>query len=633
MRNPLKTLFVFIVFLSKGLCENDLFLSFCGTWHHGNSALNLNVNISTGCREMLISANENSMSISGQITAYCTNSDVIPLSKFGLDSEQDTEFCLKWEPLLDMLVLEVGGRALTLCWPTRPTDSCCTDLTNGQNGNISTYGIKKGAIRGDKVTDKTLSTYNFTGLSTSYEKLCSQAAQSDLESSHMSDRPCAHRSQRELKKDRPEGFTVPSPVKAGFSSQPAVSVYIPPAVGKKTIKAKSKMVVTFYNSTAFQEVHREVKLLQDVVEITVENELIVDLSEPVKMDFHHDAVSKYPRRCVSWDTRKDPLEVNWLMDGCVTNEITPKHTECLCNHLTYFSVMVQMEPRPMRHILELTAITSVGCAVSFISCVGLMIILCRKKRCSKEQSLPIHLGLTAALALLSLLFFFTGVLANVGGDRVCVWVGALLHYALLSSLIWMGIEVLHTFWLVYMVFKPCPKLYVWNLLGFGLPLLPVVVLLAVGDIYGLREVLSTSDPPETFRMCWMKVSHQALLAQCFTTMTVLALLVSSGIIILFLVFREIRTRDEWKQRRVAFLSIWGLSCLFGSTWCLIFLDFEPVSDFIHFLFCILNSFQGFFVMLRFCLLNWMRKQASGSVLSSTSSGSTRQHMLQAQEQS
>lgn len=94
--------------------------------------------------------------------------------------------------------------------------------------------------------------------------------------------------------------------------------------------------------------------------------------------------------------------------------------------------------------------------------------------------------------------------------------------------------------------------------------------------------------------CWMKVSHQALLAQGFTTMTVLALLVSSGMVILFLVFREIRTRDEWKQRRVAFLSIWGLSCLFGSTWCLIFLDFEPLSDFIHFLFCILNSFQGLF---------------------------------------
>lgn len=112
----------------------------------------------------------------------------------------------------------------------------------------------------------------------------------------------------------------------------------------------------------------------------------------------------------------------------------------------------------------------------------------------------------------------------MGGESVCVWVGALLHYALLSSLTWMGIEVFHTFWLVYMVFKPCPKLYVWNLIGFGesvrktlcdltaprylipecrfpaLPVLPVVVLLAVGDIYGLREVFSTSDPPEALRM-------------------------------------------------------------------------------------------------------------------------------------
>lgn len=82
------------------------------------------------------------------------------------------------------------------------------------------------------------------------------------------------------------------------------------------------------------------------------------------------------------------------------------------------------------------------------------------------------------------------------------------------------------------------------------------------------------------------------LAFCLTNMTILALLVSSGLVMLFLVYRQIRTRDEWKQNRVAFLSIWGLSCLYGTTWGLAFLKFEPISTFILFITCILNSFQG-----------------------------------------
>lgn len=89
------------------------------------------------------------------------------------------------------------------------------------------------------------------------------------------------------------------------------------------------------------------------------------------------------------------------------------------------------------------------------------------RRRSKEQSLPIHVGLAVSLAFLSLIFFFNGVLANVGGESVCTWVGAVLHYALLCSFAWMGIEVLHTFWLVYMVFTPRLKPYIWNLVGFG----------------------------------------------------------------------------------------------------------------------------------------------------------------------
>lgn len=93
----------------------------------------------------------------------------------------------------------------------------------------------------------------------------------------------------------------------------------------------------------------------------------------------------------------------------------------------------------------------------------------------KEQSRPVHLGLATSLFFLYLLFFFTGTLANVGGEGLCRWVGAGLHYALLSSLTWMAVEVFHTFWLVYVVFSPSPKPWVWNLIGFGEYVFHVVI--------------------------------------------------------------------------------------------------------------------------------------------------------------
>ncbi|KAM6942724.1 adhesion G-protein coupled receptor G1 [Xenentodon cancila] len=599
--------------------------------------LRLNVNLTSGCSGLSFAANESFLSVSGQITAQCASSKVIVLDEFGLDSEEDIDFCVYWEPLLDQLKLQVGGRNLTLCWPAVPLDSCCTDLSDGANAPAGRFGIVSGRIRNDVITSEIRTAYKFRGQATDCKTLCDQADQNYIKSLQSSsglrnaELPCGHRSTQEMKNGF-KGCNVSSLVKAG--SESAVNVYIPPSLKQNTENA-SKVVFTFFNSNPlFQDGYEDSKLLSDVVDITVENEVITDLSEPIKIGFHHNVIpKKHPRKCVSWDTRKDPLQVKWLVDGCETRARGEEHTECLCNHLTFFAVLVQMEPRPVRHLLALTCITSTGCAVSFISCVALVVFLYRKRKQSKDESLPIHLGVAMSLIFLSLLFFLTGVLANVGRESVCIWVGAMLHYALLSSFAWMGIEVFHTFWLVCVVFRPSPKLYVWNLVGFVLPVLPVTILLAVGDIYGLREVEQADDIANPFLMCWMKINNKALFAHYFTNIPVLAFLVLSGIVMLLFVYQKIRTRDEWKQNCVTFLSMWGLICLFGTTWGLAFLDFGPLTEFILFLFCFLNSFQGFFLMLRFCMLDWMRKRANGSAHSSSSSSSTGQPMLPPQEKS
>ncbi|XP_038144284.1 adhesion G-protein coupled receptor G1 isoform X2 [Cyprinodon tularosa] len=615
---------VFIIMLvSVASDEHDLFLEFCGKWRHNNSDLSLNISVSEGCSGITVSANESSLSVKGSVTAKCKRMEVIPLMKY---PEEDLDFCLYWEPLLDQLTLEVEKERFILCPPSSPAEKCCTDLSQIGIALDSRYGIADARVRTDGVTDKTKSSYSFHGEITNCKKLCDQANQTYVKGSQNTQHPCAQKFVKEIKK-------AISDEKVSLKGTPTVSI---PSTMKTKMKVENKVSVTFFKKNSlFQVGYEEVQLLNDVVEITVENEIIANLTEPISIDFHHNLLPwNYKRKCVSWDTLKDPLKVNWLVDGCMTKRKGAKHTVCECDHLTYFSVLVQMELKPVRHLLALSAISSVGCATSFISCVAVIIFFCRNRRRSKEQSITIHMGLAVSLAVLSLFFFFTGVLGNVEVESMCSWVGAMLHYALLSSLTWMGIEVFNTFWMVYMVFRPSPRPFVWLLIGFGLPAVPVAILSRVGNIYGVVEIVPADDISTPYRMCWMNMSDQkTILAASFTTMTMLVILVFSGVIMLFLVYREIRTRDEWKQSRVAFLSIWGLSCLFGTTWGLIFLNFSPLADFYNFLFCFLNSFQGFFLMVRFCMLDWIRRQASKSVLGSTSSGSVKQHMLQTTEKS
>lgn len=173
----------------------------------------------------------------------------------------------------------------------------------------------------------------------------------------------------------------------------------------------------------------------------------------------------------------------------------------------------------------------------------------------------------------------------------------------------------------------------------GVPAVPVIILGALRDIYGQRMVKSNDVLTTPYRMwglqiisqsvwmwivcsvviiqavacefrCWMTDSRSAVMAHFIINMGLLAAVVISGIIMLVLVFRKIRHRDEWRRNRVAFLSIWGLSCLFGSTWALAFFSSEA-SETILFLFCIINSLQGEFLgSFSFPLTPWTKPKGS-----------------------
>lgn len=89
-------------------------------------------------------------------------------------------------------------------------------------------------------------------------------------------------------------------------------------------------------------------------------------------------------------------------------------------------------------------------------------------------------------------------------------------------------------------------------------------------------------------------SDNSRLAHYIIIIGLLVVVVSSGTVMLFFVATKIHNRPEWRKNRMAFFSIWGLTCLFGTTWVLF--SFGPLSDATLFLFCIINSCFGEFFL-------------------------------------
>lgn len=79
------------------------------------------------------------------------------------------------------------------------------------------------------------------------------------------------------------------------------------------------------------------------------------------------------------------------------------------------------------------------------------------------------MNLSSSLLLLNLVFLLDGWLASLGGGLLCRGVAALLHYFLLTSFTWMGLESVHMYIALVKVFNTYIRRYILKfcLVGWG----------------------------------------------------------------------------------------------------------------------------------------------------------------------
>uniref|UniRef100_A0A3Q2PKW6 Uncharacterized protein n=1 Tax=Fundulus heteroclitus TaxID=8078 RepID=A0A3Q2PKW6_FUNHE len=179
----------------------------------------------------------------------------------------------------------------------------------------------------------------------------------------------------------------------------------------------------------------------------------------------------------------------WSSNGCFVKNTTDDETVCACNHLTSFAILLDLSREPLISRVQatiLTFITYIGCGLSaiFLS-ITLLTYLVFKLR--KDTPSKILIQLCVALLLLNLVFLVDAWLAlypqAVG---LCISTAWFLHYFLLVSFTWMGLEGVHMYYALVKVFTDNLSHYMLKFSLVGWPMIVVIIVIAIDkDNYGL----------------------------------------------------------------------------------------------------------------------------------------------------
>ncbi|XP_007520189.2 adhesion G protein-coupled receptor G3 isoform X1 [Erinaceus europaeus] len=340
---------------------------------------------------------------------------------------------------------------------------------------------------------------------------------------------------------------------------------------------------------------------------------VAGLTDPVEITFsHQQQPSSMTFSCVFWDANKG----DWSSKGCLTKQ-GPKQTVCHCDHLTFFTLLL----RPILDkatVLALTRTSQAGCGASmfFLALtIGIYTALrLTRQRFKSEDAPKIHVALSVSLFLLNLAFFFSVGPGSRVSNPACWLQGALLHYFLLCTFTWMGLEAFHLYLLVIKVFNTYFGHYFLklSLVGWGLPAL-VVIGTGISNSYGYFTIRD-QDNRITLELCWFSETTQS--ARYITVHGYFLVTFLCSAMVLGLVAWKIFTLSsttagkEQGQSWKGVLTVLGLSSLVGMTWGLAILT--PLGLPATYAFALFNSLQGVFIFCWFVVLYFPGQKSTAS---------------------
>ncbi|XP_055370578.1 adhesion G-protein coupled receptor G4-like [Betta splendens] len=392
---------------------------------------------------------------------------------------------------------------------------------------------------------------------------------------------------------------------------------------QESLSHNPRVQFQFYGIPGLFKSSQKGKMLNTFVvsaSVTNASSPVKDLHEHVKVMLRHLTPNTNYRdvECVYWNFDKNDGNGGWDNYGCKKYSSSSDYTTCLCDHLTHFGVLLDVSREELDSANEqiLTIITYVGCGVSSLFLGITVLTYTAFEKLRRDYPSQILINLSLALLGLNLVFLVNSWLSSWGVYGLCVTAGSMLHYFLLASFTWMGLEAVNMYLALVKVFNVYVPSYILKfcILGWGFPLVICTLVLIVNrEAYGSHfyaqsgsQSLDNSD-----NFCWLQdnvtfyvsVVAYALLIFLFNT---------AVFVVVLMQIRHMRANSPAGTRSGLLHDLRGvasITLLLGLTWTVGFFTWGPARVVLLYLFSGLNSLQGLFIFLFHCLMKEnVRKQ-------------------------
>ncbi|XP_034545192.1 adhesion G-protein coupled receptor G4 isoform X2 [Notolabrus celidotus] len=356
-----------------------------------------------------------------------------------------------------------------------------------------------------------------------------------------------------------------------------------------------------------------------IVSASVNSSHISNLKDPVVVTLNHQRAKQQNDnvRCVFWDFRRNAGQGGWNSRGCETRSISPNQTSCRCDHLTHFAVLLDIFKGDISETDSqvLTVISYLGCGISSIFLGITLLTYLAFDKLRRDYPSKILINLSAALLGLCMLFLLDSWLSSFSNYGLCIATAASLHYFLLASFTWMGLEAVHMYLALVKVFNIYVPYYILKFcaVGWGIPLVIVSLILAIDkDAYGSTvPEMANVALQSTDQFCWLQ--NDVYIYVTVVAFFLLILLCNISVFIVVLIqIKQMRVNNSSANNRTSLQNlraVASLTVLLGLTWGMGFFSVGPGRVAMLYLFCIFNTLQGFFIFLFHCLMKEnVRKQ-------------------------